>query len=60
MEKILRIEEASFKTKENDRQTFVGYQIITDQQTIKVGISEFHSEIKANKIAIVFGCIAVQ
>lgn len=40
MEKILRIEEASFKTKENDRQTFVGYQIITDQQTIKVGISD--------------------
>lgn len=40
MEKILRIEEATFKTKENDWHTFVGYQVITDQQTIKVGISD--------------------
>lgn len=38
-EKILRIEEATFKIKENDWHTFIGYQVITDQQTIKVGIS---------------------
>lgn len=41
MEKILRIEEVAFKTKEDDIHTFVGYQIITDQQTIKVGIADF-------------------
>lgn len=40
MEKILRIEETNFKTKENDRNSYEGYQIITDKQTIKLGISD--------------------
>jgi len=39
MEKILRIEEASFKTTEKDWSVYEGFQIITDQQTIKIGIS---------------------
>lgn len=39
MEKILRIEETNFKTKEGDWRGYDGYQIITDQQTIKIGIS---------------------
>jgi len=40
MEKILRIEETNFKTKENDWDSYEGYQIITDKQTIKLGISD--------------------
>lgn len=40
MEKILRIEETTFKKKQNDWQSFVGYQVITNKQTIKVGISD--------------------
>lgn len=36
MEKILRIEESIFKTDSGD---YEGYQIITDKQTIKLGIS---------------------
>lgn len=40
MEKILRIEETNFKTKENDWNSYEGYQIITDKQTIKLGISD--------------------
>ena len=39
MEKILKIEYVTFKQKENDWQNFDGYQIITDSQTIKIGIS---------------------
>lgn len=42
MEKILRIEESTFEN-ENRGVTFVGYQVITDQQTIKVGISDGQS-----------------
>ena len=40
MEKILRIEETNFKTKKNDWNSYEGYQIITDKQTIKLGISD--------------------
>lgn len=39
MEKILRIEETNFKTDEKGWSNYDGYQIITDQQTIKIGIS---------------------
>ena len=39
MEKILRVEETTFKTSEKDWSSYEGYQVITDQQTIKVGIS---------------------
>lgn len=42
-EKILRIEEATFKTKDSDWTTYEGYQIITDKQTIKLGISNDQS-----------------
>lgn len=51
MEKILRIEETSFKTSEKDWNTFDGYQIITDDQTIKIGISNCQSCCE------IFGCI---
>ena len=40
MEKILRIEETNFKTKERAWGGYDGYQIITDQQTIQIGISD--------------------
>lgn len=40
MEKILRIEETAFKVKEYAWRDYVGYQIITDVQTIRVGISD--------------------
>lgn len=43
MEKILRVEETSFKKNGKDYSTYDGYQIITDQQTIKVGISNGQS-----------------
>mgnify|MGYP006374940981 FL=1 len=43
MEKILRIEETNFKTKENDWNSYEGYKIITDKQTIKLGISNEQS-----------------
>jgi hypothetical protein len=43
MEKILRIEETTFKTNEKDWSIYEGFQIITDQQTIKVGISNGQS-----------------
>ncbi len=43
MEKILRIEETNFKTKENDWNSYEGYKIITDKQTIKLGISDEQS-----------------
>lgn len=39
MEKILRIEETTFKVSENTWGTFEGYSVITDKQTINVGIS---------------------
>lgn len=43
MEKILRIEETNFKRKESDWNNYEGYQIITDKQTIKLGISDGQS-----------------
>jgi hypothetical protein len=43
MEKILIIEETNFETKENDWCSYEGYQIITDKQTIKLGISDGQS-----------------
>ena len=39
MEKILRIEDTTFKTSEKEWESYEGYQIVTDVQTIKVGIS---------------------
>ena len=41
-EKIIRIEEVTFKSKA-DCQEFDGYQVITDKQTIKLGISNSQS-----------------
>lgn len=43
METILKIEEISFKKHESDGHydTYGGYQITTDKQTIKLGISEW-------------------
>lgn len=43
MEKILRIEEVTFKRESEDWQEFDGWQIITDLQTIKFGISNSQS-----------------
>lgn len=40
MEKILRIGESIFKENENSLETFIGYQILTNKQTIKIGISD--------------------
>jgi len=40
MEKILRIEETNFKTKEKSWGGYDGFQIITDKQTIQIGISD--------------------
>lgn len=51
MEKILRIEETNFKTDEKGWSSYDGYQIITDQQTIKIGISDWQSCCEN------FGCI---
>lgn len=39
METILRIEETTFKKSKEDYDNFDGFQIITDLQTIKIGIS---------------------
>mgnify|MGYP003509049180 FL=1 len=39
MEKILRIEETTFKRTKDDWHSFDGFQIITDLQTIQIGIS---------------------
>lgn len=43
METILRIEETTFKTNEKDCDTYEGFHVITDHQTIKVGISNMQS-----------------
>lgn len=43
MEKILRIEEATFKKDNSEYPTFEGYQIVTDKQTIKIGIENGQS-----------------
>jgi len=40
MEKILRITEDRFKLSSNDYQSYEGFQIVTDKQTIKLGISD--------------------
>jgi len=51
MEKILRIEETTFKKTKDDWQSFDGFQIITDLQTIQIGISNNQSCCEN------FGCI---
>lgn len=38
-EKILKIEDSFFKDAQNDWPYFEGFQVITDKQTIKLGIS---------------------
>jgi len=43
METILRIEETSFKTKETSWSSYEGFQVITDKQTIKLGIQSGQS-----------------
>ena len=43
MEKILRIEETNFKKNKKDWNSFEGFQIVTDKQTIKLGISDEQS-----------------
>lgn len=42
-EKILRVEETAFKRDGEDWRSYVGYQIVTNEQTIKFGISEGQS-----------------
>lgn len=39
MENILRVEEGIFKKDEKDYNTYEGYMVVTDKQTIKIGIS---------------------
>ena len=51
MEKILRIEETNFKTEERSWGGYDGFQIITDLQTIKIGISDGQCCCES------FGCI---
>jgi hypothetical protein len=51
MEKILRIEESNFKTTERTWGGYDGFQIITDQQTIQIGISDSQNCCER------FGCI---
>lgn len=51
MEKILRIEETNFKTGKESWQSFEGFQIVTDLQTIKIGISDSQCCCES------FGCI---
>lgn len=51
MEKILRIEETNWKNNKDDWSGFEGFQIITDEQTIKVGVSDSQSCCES------FGCI---
>lgn len=43
MEKILRIEDTTFKQNKDEWSEYDGWQIITDQQTIKFGISNSQS-----------------
>lgn len=43
MEKIIRIEETTFKVNEDSYGAMDGYQIITDEQTIKLGIDNGQS-----------------
>ena len=51
MEKILRIEETNFKKTADDWQSFEGWQIVTSEQTIKIGISDRQCCCE------IFGCI---
>lgn len=43
MEKILRIEEGVFKSDKNSWTVFEGYIVVTDKQSIKIGISNEQS-----------------
>jgi hypothetical protein len=43
MEKILKIEQCSFKKDEKNYISFEGYQIVTDKQVIKIGIENGQS-----------------
>lgn len=43
MEKILSIKETTFKKHEGDWKSYEGYEITTDKQIIKIGISEDQS-----------------
>lgn len=43
MEKILRIEEVGFKKSEDDYHNYSGWQIVTSEQTIKIGIDNGQS-----------------
>ena len=43
MEKILSIKETTFKKEKDDWQSYDGYEIVTDKQTIKIGISNGQS-----------------
>jgi hypothetical protein len=51
MEKILRIEEATFKPEKSSWAEYDGYQIITDNQTIQIGIENSQCCCES------FGCI---
>lgn len=51
METILRIEETNFKVSTDAWNTFMGFQIVTDSQTIQIGISNEQSCCED------FGCI---
>jgi len=42
-EKILRVEETNFKISEKDYENYEGFQVITDEQTIRIGISSGQS-----------------
>lgn len=43
LEKILRIEKSNWKESPDSWESYDGYQIITDQQTIKIGVSDGQS-----------------
>lgn len=51
MEKIIRIEERNFKTTPDDWSSYDGFEITTDEQVIKIGISDGQSCCES------FGCI---
>ncbi len=50
MEKILRVEEKIFKTDKKDWATYDGFEVVTDKQTIQIGISDGQSCCES------FGC----
>lgn len=43
MEKILKIEEKKFKTKDSDWSSYDGFEITTNLQVIRIGISDYQS-----------------